>query len=85
MCRRVCVGIRTIFYLGIARQPSTNYVDWELLFSDPQVTASQTRGSMHRSPSLMEFQELMKNDAKSALKLELNKLVNSAPAEGQKV
>jgi len=33
----------------------------------------------------MEFQQLMKNDAKSALNSELNKLANSAPLDQQKV
>ncbi|CAK8692631.1 unnamed protein product [Clavelina lepadiformis] len=68
--------------LGINRQSSTNYVDWELLFSDPQVAASQSRGTiMQRTQSIMEFQQLMKNDAKSALRSELDRLGNTASTD----
>uniref|UniRef100_F6X4W9 UTP--glucose-1-phosphate uridylyltransferase n=1 Tax=Ciona intestinalis TaxID=7719 RepID=F6X4W9_CIOIN len=70
--------------LGIRRQSSTNYVDWELLFSDPNLSPS--RGStMQRTQSIMEFQQLMKNDAKSALRYELDKLGNTAEKEYREI
>uniref|UniRef100_H2Z522 UTP--glucose-1-phosphate uridylyltransferase n=1 Tax=Ciona savignyi TaxID=51511 RepID=H2Z522_CIOSA len=69
---------------GIRRQSSTNYVDWELLFSDPSLAPS--RGTtMQRTQSIMEFQQLMKNDAKSALRYELDKLGNTAEKEQRDV
>ena len=67
---------------------SNNYVDWELLFSDLQATPSSPTPSnmqMQRTPSIMEFQKLMKNDATSALRYELGKLSKTAPPEKREV
>lgn len=50
-------------------------MDWELLFSDP--LASGIREDSHmleRRQSVMEFQQLMKNDAQTALRCEMEKL-----------
>jgi len=56
------------------RHSSTNYVDWDILFSD-----QPTKQPSSETSSVMEFQELMKNDARSALRTELEGLCNTAP------
>jgi len=72
--------------IGIGRQSSTSYVDWELLFSGPEMQPSSIEGiPMQRSKSIMEFQQLMKNDAKSALRSELDRLGNTADSEKREV
>lgn len=40
---------------------------------------------MQRTQSIMEFQQLMKNDAKSALRLELDRLGKTADTENRDV
>lgn len=40
---------------------------------------------LHRTPSMREFQELMKSDAKSNLKSELDKLCYTAPETKRQV
>jgi len=65
------------------RKASTNnYVDWDILFTE------ENKGSpaaVSRSQSVMEFQQLMKNDARSALHHELIKLVDTAPKDDREV
>ena len=50
------------------------------------MAASQSRGTiMQRTQSIMEFQQLMKNDAKSALRSELDRLGNTASTDKKEV
>jgi len=66
---------------------SNNYVDWELLFSDLQAAPNPIPSNMQmqRTPSIMEFQQLMKSDATSALRYELGKLTKTTPPEKREV
>ncbi|XP_039263753.1 UTP--glucose-1-phosphate uridylyltransferase-like [Styela clava] len=63
--------------LGIKRVSSSNIIDLELLLSDPLSSNPYPPGSremFERRQSVMEFQQLMKNDAQAALTSELEKL-----------
>ena len=67
---------------GPTRKASTNnYVDWDILFTEEP----KTPAAVSRSQSVMEFQQLMKNDARSALHHELEKLVNTAQKDDREV
>ena len=67
---------------GPTRKASTNnYVDWDILFTEEH----KSPAAVSRSQSVMEFQQLMKNDARSALHHELEKLVNTAEKDNREV
>jgi len=63
--------------LGPRRQSSNNYVDWGILFNVNN-TDDNSKAAQSRAQSIMEFQQLMKNDARSALHHELKNLADTA-------
>jgi len=69
--------------LGIGRQASSTFVDWDILFPEPVASGSREKPSvmLERSKSVMEFQQAMKNDAQTALRAELDKIAMTAPIE----
>lgn len=84
MC--VCAVTQPVVHFTVSghgrRHSSTNYVDWDILFSDQP---TKQPSSVASNQSVMEFQELMKNDARSALRTELEGLCNTAPEDQKNV
>jgi len=68
--------------LGPRRQ-SSNYVDWDILFTQPPAHQNFRITTETHSESIMEFQQLMKNDARSALNHELEKLGDTATKDSR--
>ena len=76
----------SIIIIAVLHHQNKTDAGWEVLMSDPQIPPSLARGTrVQRTKSMVEFQELMKNDATSALHYELSRLAITAPPEKRQV